>query len=99
MNNRVLLPKDVIDHIADNSTDHVDFFLGLYNYVFKGEWHQVKRLEGYPIISVNTYNYIESRCPNNVNDFRMLWINKGFSTCNEMTEDFVVDNSKVKLIF
>ncbi len=103
------LPQDQIDKIFREAKTQREYWNALYHVAFP-DWNNIKKTRGYPKVSKPTGFYLMQKAidwdsehlkDKRVNGMKIfsggLWMNEGFSTDCNLTRDWVIDCSRVKI--
>ena len=97
----IKLPKAKIDEIFLSATNENNALVSLYR-ASVPEFDKAKKLLGFPTISRNTAIYIIDKfkelSKNDDVQINLLWLNKGFSS-DENMKDWIVDLSELQCEF
>ena len=92
------LTQEMINGIFEDANEQADYTLAIYKIAFP-DWDDIKAISGYPKISQETNKYIFDQAisfdkknhPDVISGG--LWMNRGFSSCDETVPDWTIDIS------
>jgi len=94
------LKKEEITSVFENSKHQFEYLIGLYKLIVP-DFESVRRIDGFPVISVKTNEFITMLAVNFDKEHHPgvfaggLWLNRGFSTSDIPDWEFRLNKSHI----